>query len=241
MKEMLRRGTWLVIVSRKFDSTAIHFSVAEVYRVRISGKYRSLVPYYNISTNRINQDWPIVCEASNTSFNFFRMYTDNVTTVGGRDVFKDIPRKKLYKHTLIVDGAAFGQIVETFYRDYVHGKLDISVLESFEWALLSSALFKDDKEVQDVLANPENYGANDPKYDTWENFFEDYLNTIMHEKGMQGCSKSDSLDCYVKPCCYRNKPCDLVKLNAKDKYESILNLYGYSSKDSYSELWEQLP
>lgn len=231
-RKALDADCWILLISRGLDHRYLHYSVNEVYEIHQSGKYYTFKPYYRLDARRYDKNWPIVTEDSMSGFQFFnRFFKSKVSSLGGRDAILKRNLPELYRHTYIMDGAAFGQLFDIFYNDYLLHKLDFVLLESFEWALLKSSLFYMQSAVQKALNNPEEFGANDVKYDTWENFFEDYLNDRMHELGTKGYSKSAAPNCFISECCYRSTPCDLLKDHPSNKAESILKLYGYSIEE----------
>lgn len=234
LQAVLNAGCWLILITRGLRKRGIHYSVNEVYELHRSGKYITLKPFYEINKTRYNKHWQIVTEDSKSGYNFFKPIFNDVDSLHGRDNIVHRKGDTLYNKTFIIDGAAFGQLFDLYYDDYCLHKVDFSLLESFEWALLKSNLFSKDKYIKSVLENPEDYGANHVDYDTWENFFEWFLDDVMKMRGATGYSKSGSLRCFTENCCYKDKPCELLKSHIVDKKESILKLYGYVCDENSS-------
>lgn len=103
--------------------------------------------------------------------------------------------------TLIGDGAAIGP----YMYDLMLGQADLFLPESFEWLLLHSPVFAKNKEIRALLQSPESIISTN--YQSWEEFFTEYLTQITHGKEYQ-YSKRKINPCYLKQCCFRNSFCE---------------------------------
>ena len=71
--------------------------------------------------------------------------------------------------TLIGDGAAIGP----YMYDLMLGKAELFLPECFEWLLLHSPVFAENKEVQEQLAHTSQYV--NAKYQSWEEHFTEFI------------------------------------------------------------------
>ena len=104
-------------------------------------------------------------------------------------------------NTLIGDGAAIGP----YMYDLMLGEAELFLPECFEWILLHSPVFEKNKEVQEQLTHTSKYIST--KYQSWEEYFTEFLINISHGKEYQ-YSKKKLNDCYVYDCCWKNTFCD---------------------------------
>ena len=210
---------WFVFITRKDNILNLPYSVKEVYQLKSSGKYHTIIPYYDLSrvNSKQNKDW-IITEDSKSGKEFFKKLGYDVLSAGGNDsLVKYINRSRC---TFVVDSANFGRQMYSFYELAVLGKIDLVLPESFEYMLLKSSMFKNDKEVQDVLSNTQDYVTSEFK--TWENFYEYFLDKILKKYRKEGYSKSRLSECFYKDCCCRSSLCDLSRSGITNKVKDIL-------------------
>lgn len=181
-------GNYYVIFTRG-ELPCLPYSVNEVYKIKTSGKFHSLVPMYkeleghrySLSRAKASKDFDVLLtEDSKSGLQFFEARFDgekllcesaqsNAKILGwlcgheGGTVF------------VIADGAAFGPYVDRiikYQKEHPH-EVTVCLPESFEWLLLSSGIVKADG-IEDILANSENY-VESAEYMSWEQFFTSVL------------------------------------------------------------------
>ena len=88
------------------------------------------------------------------------------------------------KILVIADGAAFGPEMEAVEKIARYNTNILLYLpESFEWLILKSGLIQD-KELKEILNNPENYIESET-YFSWERFFNSLLQRLTHDSYLQ--------------------------------------------------------
>ena len=181
-------GNYYVIFTRG-ELPCLPYSVNEVYKIKTSGKFHSLVPMYkeleghrySLSRAKASKDFDVLLtEDSKSGLQFFEARFDeekllcesvqsNAKILGwlcgheGGTVF------------VIADGAAFGPYVDRilkYQKEHPH-EVTVCLPESFEWLLLSSGIVKADG-IEEILANSENY-VESAEYMSWEQFFTSVL------------------------------------------------------------------
>lgn len=96
--------------------------------------------------------------------------------------------------------------------DLMLSEASLYLPESFEWLLLHSPIFGEWKDVQELLHSPENVITTN--YQSWEEFFTEYLVKITEGKDYQ-YSKKKINPCYLKPCCFKNGFCESFTTKSK--------------------------
>lgn len=218
---VFKYNIWFVFITRDDFDLKIPYSIEEVYKIKNSGKYHYLEKYYDSTINSKTNLKKLITEDKKSGYLLFsRLDYDCESADGNSNMVSIINNTDYYGCTFIFDSANFGQYFQPLYRLAVLGKIDLISVESFEYMLLKSSLFKKDKEVQDVLLAPQDYVTSDFK--TWENFFEHFLNYIMMKHSGRGYSKSKLSYCFSEECCKQNESCDLISSSVKDKVYDIL-------------------
>lgn len=223
--KLRERDIWLVIISRSLRGISARYSVAATYTLHESGKFRWNVPYYD-KVCEFNPALKTLTEDSKSGYKVLSQIFPNIESVGGKDKFSNLG-VGMYNCNVVADGAAFGQILSKYQVEYILGKINFILPESFEWLLLQSGLFNN---ISDKISTPYLCGANDSKYDTWENYFEDLLNNLMLDGGAHGYSKSSDMRCFTEDCCYKDSPCELHKRSRLEKVNNVLKLLGCKSE-----------
>lgn len=176
-----KTDNYYVLISRDALSN-LPYSVDEVYGIRSSGKYRKLEKTYNEFYriydigNTINDIHPeeVICEDSNSGFEFFSSYFQNsrssCVSAGGKSNVYQMAVLNERKTLVIADGAAFGPEMDKMSRLALRGQsIAFYLPESFEWVLLASDILGD-KEIRDILQHPAE-AIDSHEYFSWERYF----------------------------------------------------------------------
>lgn len=164
-------------------------------------------------------------EDSTSGKAFFEKKGLDLTVSNGKSfVQSDIIDRGIHNTCYLVDGAAFGNHMYFVYPYYLAGKIDLWVPESVEEMYLQSSLFKHEREVQRMLANPEDYGANSTEEGHWETYYEQTLRDVLKDYTNHGYSKGTVPKCFKYKCseCYKHETCDLKQYNINNKFEDVL-------------------
>lgn len=177
------------VIFTRSELPCLPYSVNEIYRIKTSGKFHSLVPMYkeleghrySLSRAKANKDFDVLLtEDSKSGLQFFEARFD------GEKLHCESAQSNtkildwLCSHDddpvfVIADGAAFGPYADRvlkYQKEHPH-EVTVCLPESFEWLLLSSGVVKADG-VEECLASPENY-VDSAKYMSWEQFFTSVL------------------------------------------------------------------
>lgn len=177
------------VIFTRSELPCLPYSVNEIYRIKTSGKFHSLVPMYkeleghrySLSRAKANKDFDVLLtENSKSGLQFFEARFD------GEKLHCESAQSNtkildwLCSHDddpvfVIADGAAFGPYADRvlkYQKEHPH-EVTVCLPESFEWLLLSSGVVKADG-VEENLASPENY-VDSAKYMSWEQFFTSML------------------------------------------------------------------
>lgn len=191
-EEIKKSSNYYVIVTRENLET-LPISVDEIYGIRSSGKYGTLIPvyheFYRIYDFDKEESYPLrpdsmIIEDSNSGYEFFSAVSENVSCVsakGKSNIFHILCEKKFDRHTLIIaDGAAFGSQMNRIERIVKENEfLHLYLPESFEWLLLGAGILKN-SEIKDILANTAEY-VESKEYFSWEQYFTDLLVQVTKE------------------------------------------------------------
>ena len=201
-------SNYFVIITRAC-LPALSYSVDEIYRIKTSGKYHSLVPMYpnrgacrySLSAAAPKHDFDFLLTVdSQSGFQFFeRRFADsdiqcepagsNASILNWLD---EHPDDAVF---VIADGAAFGAYIDRVLKlkELHRDSAVICLPESFEWLLLESGAVKS-AHIDQVLSNPGDY-IESSEYVSWERFF-----TYLLKKETAGTpfaySKSELADSY---------------------------------------------
>lgn len=200
------------VIFTRSELPNLPYSVNEVYRIKTSGKYHSLVPMYkegeghrySLSRAKANKDFDVLLtEDSKSGLRFFEARFDGEKLLCESALSNTKILDWLCSHDdgpvfVIADGAAFGPYADRvlkYQKEHPH-EVTVCLPESFEWLLLSSGIVKADG-VEDILANPENY-VDSAKYMSWEQFFTSVLSD--NTKGTPLAYKKSSIaEGYLAP------------------------------------------
>ena len=169
---------------------ALPYSIREVYGIRTTGKYHfpeqvyhEFYPLYdseNIYDGSGNPGDPyVITEDSQSGFQFFRAASRQagrcISAEGNSNIYhclRKMPRDAYV--AVIADGAAFGAHIDNVlqYARFT-GRVVLYLPESFEWIILRSGVVKA-KDLDAVLKHTENFALSE-LYESWEQFYTDYL------------------------------------------------------------------
>lgn len=172
---------YYVLITRE-NLYNLPYSVEEIYGLHQSGKYfdtkKVYQEFYHIYS--INSELPvrpqkIICEDSNSGYDFFRAVSaeHNISceSAGGKsNLFSLVKQDENCETCIIADGAAFGPEMNRLYaRTLKHQNIHLFLPESFEWLILNSGIFSEN-EIRAILDAPEEY-IDGKEYFSWERFF----------------------------------------------------------------------
>ncbi len=171
---------YFVLITRE-NLYNLPYSVEEIYGIHSSGKYQNTKRVYQ-QMYRIYSEveqFPIepkciVVEDSNSGYDFFKTVSEDKNikciSAGGKTKLFAVADDLSEETCIIADGAAIGAEMEKLF-DLANKRKNIKLYlpESFEWLILNSGLLQD-KEIQTVLEEPENY-IDSREYFSWERFF----------------------------------------------------------------------
>ncbi len=184
-------GNYFVLFTREVLAN-LPYSVDEIYRIKTSAKYHTLVPlykhddahrYYEQLRAKPKRDFDLlVTEDSKAGFQFFdaRFKESDVSVLSAgtnSKVLEWLDRHKGDRVFVIADGAAFGPYADRVLAlQHIHrDTMAVCLPESFEWLLLESGLIKSDV-VREALADPSAH-VDSEEHENWEQYFTDVLRT----------------------------------------------------------------
>lgn len=194
---LLNSDNCFVIISRDKMSW-LPYSYQEIYQIKCSGKFHTLERIYeNMDTFTENQRYVTEDEAAGLEY-FQHWLGSRVSSSYGNSNLSKYASKNT---TIIGDGAAIGP----YMYDLILSEADLFLPESFEWMLLCSPIFAQNKEVQNLLHHPETEITTN--YQSWEEFFTEYIIQITNGKEYQ-YTKRKINPCYLNQCCFKGTFCD---------------------------------
>lgn len=200
---------YYVIVTRE-SLPALPYSTEEIYGIHESGKYGTLKQTYNeffrIYSGQIysgpQKTKEVITEDSNSGHDFFQEICkkENIIceSAGGKSNLFHLASVSKQPLLLIADGAAFGPEMNRM-MELIHIRKNITLYlpESFEWLILKSGIFKDDRDLKSILERPSDY-IDSKEYFSWERFFTHYLIDISSKTYLQ-YNKKKLNDNYLRP------------------------------------------
>ena len=184
-------SNYYVLITRA-DVPSLPYSIDEIYRVKTSGKYHSLVPLYRRGEGL---RYPasavppktafetLLCEDSKSGYQFYSRRFEGTSVscesagsnAGVLTWLRDHPNARAF---VVADGAAFGPFADRVLKlqSAQRGAMVICLPESFEWLLLKASL-RGLPDAGEVLENPQNY-VESSEYMSWERFFTAYLKDL---------------------------------------------------------------
>lgn len=181
-------SNYYVIITRA-DLPALPYSVNEIYRIKTSGKFHSLVPLYvdrggyrySLYKALPKRDFDVLLtEDSRSGYQFFERRfkesgIDCEAAGSNANVLNWLDRHAEEAIFVIADGAAFGAYADRVFK--IQGlrrdSLVVCLPESFEWLLLKAGIVKSNA-VEEALSNP-SQAIESSEYVSWERFFTDLI------------------------------------------------------------------
>lgn len=186
-REILRSDNYYVLLTR-LPLHHLPYSIDEVYHIKASGKYHTLVPAhrqkkglsYGASTRSRVPYTVLLVEDSKSGLQFFEArFTGSdvrcVTSNGRAGVYRWLTEHAGQRVFVVADGAAFGPESERALALQAQRpeSIHLCLPESFEWLLMKSGVLHD-AYLKDVLANPSAF-IESRDYASWERFFAELL------------------------------------------------------------------
>ena len=172
---------YFVLITRE-NLYNLPYSVDEIYGLHESGKYhdtrkvyQQMYHIYSIEEKLPIEPEKIIVEDSNSGYEFFKSISaeKNIAclSAGGKsNIFSLIKKQSSEEICVVADGAAIGPEMNRLYKEAIEKKnIHLYLPESFEWLILKSGLISD-RDVRDVLEEPEKY-IDSKEYFSWERFF----------------------------------------------------------------------
>lgn len=186
-KVIKKTDNYYVLFTRE-EIHELPYSVEEVYEMKSSKKYHSLVKRYKEKENHYyigdvyNKKTELeilLVEDRKSGYEFYNEYFKNtnikcISTKANSNVFKCLCDNLNKNILIVVDGAAFGSQMNKIELLIANRKnIYLCLPESFEWLILKSGLINK-RTIKNVLNNPSNY-IDSNRYFSWEEFFTDCL------------------------------------------------------------------
>ena len=205
---LLNKSDNCFILITRHSLPGIPYSYKEIYEIKESGKYHFLQRMYPDYKMWVDCE-KVVTEDEDAGLDYYEHYFhDKVITSKGNSNLS----KYADENTLIVgDGSAIGPYIQ----DLLLTKAKLFLPESFEYLLLCSDLFENNKEVQALLEQPEKVISTE--YNSWERFFTEFLMRITKGTPAQ-YSKSHLSKCYYENCCTFGNRCEFFTRKNKKNF-----------------------
>lgn len=179
-------GNYFVLINRA-PLKMLPYSIHEIYEIITDGSrtdvresYHCLKELYSnypvIENNRLQT---IIAEDSNSGYQFFSkvfINADVISSNGNSNILNCVRKSEGNDTLVIVDGAAFGAMVENcleYFSTKSSQRIAIWMPESFEYLILKSGLFPSG-ELSEILEATSDY-VECKKYESWERFFTELL------------------------------------------------------------------
>lgn len=182
-------GNYFVLVNRA-PFRMLPYSIHEIYEIVTAGKRADIRESYHefkelysnypiIKHNKIEN---IITEDSCSGYQFFAAVFGTahmVSAEGNSNILPTIQKLMKGDTLVIVDGAAFGAMIENCLA-YLNARHDLRVSvwlpESFEYLILKSGVVRS-PELEEILEEPADY-ADSLQYESWEQFFTELLISV---------------------------------------------------------------
>ncbi|MCI8639909.1 MAG: translation initiation factor 2 [Coprococcus sp.] len=186
-------GNYFVLVNRS-PLKMLPYSIHEIYeiitdrkRVDIKESFHQLKELYSnypvVENNRMDI---VVTEDSNSGNHFFsKLFTrsDVVSAGGNSKVLSKVQNFQEEDVLIIVDGAAFGAMIEScleYAATREEQRISVWMPESFEYLILRSGVVES-KELPEIMESPSDY-IEAKEYESWERYFTQLLISITSDK-----------------------------------------------------------
>ncbi|WP_322155278.1 hypothetical protein [Paratractidigestivibacter sp.] len=177
-------SNYFVIIARA-DLPSLPYSVDEVYKIKTSGKFHSLVPMYaergghrhSLSAAKPKQDFSVlVTEDSKAGFQFYQARFTGSGVVcesagSNAGVLSWLDEHRDERVFVVADGAAFGPYADRVLKlqNEHRDTMAVCLPESFEWLVLASGAVRSPK-IEAALAEPSDH-IDGAEFMSWEQFF----------------------------------------------------------------------
>ncbi len=177
-------SNYFVIITRA-DLPSLPYSVDEVYKIKTSGKFHSLVPMYaereghrySLSAAKPKTDFSVlVAEDSRAGLQFYqaRLAGSEVaceTAGSNAGILSWLDEHRDERVFVVADGAAFGAFADRVLKlqNERRDTMAVCLPESFEWLLLASGVVRSPK-IEAALADPNGH-IDGAEFMSWEQFF----------------------------------------------------------------------
>lgn len=211
------------VLIRRTPLCKLPYSYTEIYVIKESGKFHTLIPKFRDSDFKTIGDAQLfIVEDSNSGYDFYNYYFDNVISAEGKSKIAKMLPDRQRSVQIVADGAAFGCEIENIISKLERQGNGVRLFlpESFEQLILASAMFRDVISSDEVL-NPVHKITG--LYFSWEQYFTELL--IRLTDGLENSYFKRKLNtCYYKPCCHKKVGnCSLCFIT--DKKEAVLGDY----------------
>lgn len=182
-------GNYFVLVNRA-PFRMLPYSIHEIYEIVTAGKRADIRESYhefkelysNYPVIKHNKIENIITEDSCSGYQFFAAVFGTahmVSAEGNSNILPTIQKLMKGDTLVIVDGAAFGAMIENCLA-YLNARHDLRVSvwlpESFEYLILKSGVVRS-PELEEILEEPADY-ADSLQYESWEQFFTELLISV---------------------------------------------------------------
>ena len=184
--ETIKKTDNYYVIATRNPLPHLPYSVDEIYSIantnrgygqvkRLYSQFRKVYTPGNI----VKDPDIVIVEDAKSGYQFFKAYFDSlnipcISAKGKSNIAKlVIDADKDANILVIADGAAFGPELERLLQLQYNRHLFIYLPESFEWIILSSALFNKG-EISEILKNPSEF-IESKNFFSWERFFTSVL------------------------------------------------------------------
>lgn len=189
-KAVQESDNYYVLVTRE-PLPQIPYSIDSIKWINKNGKNPKIVKMYSDLSVKSISNFPydvVIVEDGKSGYFFFQRAAKGyplkcVTANGKSNLVKCLRERKEGRILVIADAAALGSEIKSlqYYRTSSDKRIDLFLPESFEWLILHSAIYGNDREVQNILADPIEY-IDCKEYFSWERFFTALLVTASKGK-----------------------------------------------------------
>ncbi len=182
-REVQKGENYFVLVTRE-GLESLPYSVTEIYGIKSSGKYgrleavyHELYQIYNFNDN-VTSGKTILVEDGNSGYDFFSVVASEqglncISAKGKSNIFNIVSSDDADDMLVIADGAAFGSQIRRVMNAIEGKNVQLYLPESFEWLILNSSIFNDNK-IKQILEDTSNF-VDSREFFSWERFFTQIL------------------------------------------------------------------
>ncbi|MEE1362204.1 MAG: translation initiation factor 2 [Selenomonadaceae bacterium] len=182
-REVQKGENYFVLVTRE-GLESLPYSVTEIYGIKSSGKYgrleavyHELYQIYNFNDN-VTSGKTILVEDGNSGYEFFSVVASEqglncISAKGKSNIFNIVSSDDADDMLVIADGAAFGSQIRRVMNAIEGKNVQLYLPESFEWLILNSSIFNDNK-IKQILEDTSNF-VDSREFFSWERFFTQIL------------------------------------------------------------------